>query len=49
MTDTNNTASSTPLTGNEAITKAEEIAASTSGLNIPAPVSYTHLTLPTKA
>ena len=36
MTDTNNTASSTPLTGNEAITKAEEIAASTSGLNIPA-------------
>ena len=46
MTDTNNTASSTPLTGNEAITKAEEIAASTSGLNT---VSYTHLTLPTKA
>ena len=36
MTDTTTPRDDAPLTGNEAITKAEEVAAATSGLNIPA-------------
>ena len=35
MTDTTTPRDDAPLTGNEAITKAEEVAAATSGLNIP--------------
>ena len=34
MTDTTTPRDDAPLTGNEAITKAEEVAAATSGLNL---------------